>query len=159
MIKKKAKPIDSGMVLQKIQYFCSYQERCIRETEEKLKDWAIQKKLIPSIIGQLLKEGYINEERFAKVYSGGKFRVNKWGRQKIEFELKLKNVPEEMIRKGIEEIDEEDYRRVLRDLILKKQKEIKPEKDLNIREKIITFVQGKGYEMEMILTALKELKI
>lgn len=156
---KKTKPIDSGMVLQKIQYFCSYQERCIRDTEEKLKDWAVQKKLIPSIISQLQEEGYINEERFAKMYAGGKFRVNKWGRQKIEFELKLKGIPEGMIQKGIEEIDEEDYQRILRDLIRKKQKEITPEKDLNIREKIITFVQGKGYEMELILTALKELKI
>ena len=156
---KRTNPIDSGMVLQKIQYFCSYQERCIRETEEKLKDWTVQKKLIPSIISQLQEEGYINEERFAKAYAGGKFRVNKWGRQKIEFELKLKGIPESMINKGIEEIDEVDYQRVLRDLILKKQKEIKPEKDLNIREKIITFAQGKGYEMELILTALKELKI
>jgi regulatory protein len=156
---KKTKPIDSGMVLQKIQYFCSYQERCIRDTEEKLKDWAVQKKLIPSIISQLQEEGYINEERFAKMYAGGKFRVNKWGRQKIEFELKLKGIPEGMIQKGIEEINEEDYQRMMRELIRKKQKEITPEKDLNIREKIITFVQGKGYEMELILTALKELKI
>ena len=156
---KKTKPIDSGMVLQKIQYFCSYQERCIRDTEEKLKDWAVQKRLIPSIISQLQEEGYINEERFAKVYAGSKFRINKWGRQKIEFELKLKRIPEVLIQKGIEEIDEEDYQRILRDLIRKKQKGITPEKDLNIREKIITFVQGKGYEMELILTALKELKI
>ena len=147
------------MVLQKIQYFCSYQERCIRDTEEKLKDWTVQKKLIPLIINQLQEEGYINEERFAKVYAGGKFRVNKWGRQKIGFELKLKGIPEAMIQKGLEEIDEADYQRVLRDLIRKKRKIIKPEKDLNIREKIITFVNGKGYEIELILIALKELKI
>ena len=156
---KRAKPIDSGMVLQKIQNFCSYQERCIRDTERKLKDWTVQKKLIPSIINKLQEEGYINEERFAKVYAGGKFRVNKWGRQKIGFELKLKGIPEAMIQIGLEEIDETDYLKVLRDLILKKRKLIKPEKDLNIREKIITFVNGKGYEMELILAALKELKI
>ena len=156
---RELKTADMKIVLQKIQYFCSFQERCIRDTEEKLKDWTVQKKLIPSIIRQLQEEGYINEERFAKVYAGGKFRVNKWGRQKIEFELKLKGIPEGIIKKGIEEIDEEDYQRILRDLIRKKQKGITPEKDLNIREKIITFVQGKGYEMELILTALKELKI
>ena len=156
---KRTLPVDSGMVLQKIQYFCSYQERCIRDTEKKLKDWAVQKKLIPSIISQLQEEGYINEERFAKVYAGSKFRINKWGRQKIEFELKLKRIPEALIHKGIEEIDEEGYQQILRDLIQKKQKEIIPEKNMNIREKIITFVQGKGYEMELILTALKELKI
>jgi len=156
---KRIKPVDSGMVLQKIQYYCSYQERCIRDTEEKLRDWTVQKKLIPSIISQLVEEGFINEERFAKVYAGGKFRVNKWGRLKIGFELKLKGIPEAMIQKGLKEIDEGDYQRVLRNLILKKQKEIKPEKNLNIREKILTFVNGKGYEMELILSALKELKI
>ena len=156
---KRTLPVDSGMVLQKIQYFCSYQERCIRETEEKLKDWAVQKKLIPSIISQLQEEGYINEERFAKVYAGSKFRINKWGRQKIEFELKLKRIPEALIHKGIEEIDEEGYQQILRDLIQKKQKEIIPEKNMNIREKIITFANGKGYEMELILAVLKEMKI
>ncbi|MCX6247598.1 MAG: regulatory protein RecX [Bacteroidetes bacterium] len=156
---KRFEPVDSGMVLQKIKYFCSYQERCIRDIEAKLKDWTVQKKLIPDIILQLQKEGYLNEERYAKVYAGGKFRVNKWGRQKIEFELKLKGIPENTVHKGMEEIDEDDYQRVIRDLILKKQKEIKPGKDLNIREKIITFVQGKGYETDLILTALKELKI
>jgi len=158
MIRQK-KTVDSGIVLQKIQYFCSYQERCIRDVEEKLKDWAVQKKLIPSIISELQKEAYINEERFAKVYAGGKFRINKWGRQKIEFELKLKGISEEMIRKGIGEIDEADYQRVIRELIQKKLKEINPEKDSNIREKIITFANGKGYEIDLILTVLKELKI
>jgi regulatory protein len=156
---RKTKPIEPGMVLQKIQYFCSYQERCIRETEEKLRDWTVQKKLIPGIINQLIEEDYINEERFAKVYAGGKFRVNKWGRQKIGFELKLKGIPQGLIRKGLEEIDEADYRHTLRELILKKRKVIKPEKEMNIREKILTFAQGKGYETELILTSLKELKI
>ena len=154
----KKKEVDSGVVLQKIQYFCSYQERCIRDTEKKLKDWAVQKKLIPVLISQLQKEGYINEERFAIVYAGGKFRVNKWGRQKIEFELRLKGLSDAMIRKGVDGIDEEDYLRVLNNILGKKHKELDPEKDLNIREKLITFAHGKGYEMELILTALKELK-
>ncbi len=158
MIKQK-KQINPGMVLQKIQYFCSYQERCIRDTEEKLRDWAVQKKLVPSIIDQLQKEGYIDEERYAKVFAGSKFRLNKWGRQKIEFELWLKRIPEELIHKGLEEIDDDEYQKVLKDLILKKQKEIKPDKDSNVREKIISFVHNKGYEMELILSTLKELKI
>jgi regulatory protein len=156
---KQSKPINPGMVFQKIQYFCSYQERCIRDTEEKLKDWAVQKKLISPIIEQLQKEGYINEERYAKVFAGSKFRVNKWGRQKIEFELRLKRIPEDMIQKGIEEIDEVEYQKTLKDLILKKQKEIKADNDFNKREKIIAFVYGKGYETELILSAIKELKI
>jgi regulatory protein len=156
---RKMNPTDTGMVLDKIKYFCSYQERCIHEVEEKLKDWAVQKKLIPSIITELQKEGYLNEERFAKVFAGGKFRINKWGRQKIEFELKLKGIPPEMIKNGLAEIDNEDYFRVLRDLLKKKYEEIKSDNEVNIREKIIAFVQGKGYEIELILTELKEMKI
>ena len=157
MITKK-KEMDSDMVLQKIQYFCSYQERCIRDIETKLKDWTVQKKLIPIIISQLKNEGYINEERFAVAYAGGKFRVNKWGRQKIEFELGLKGISDTMIRKGVEAIDEEDYHRMLYEILRKKYKEIKTDNDLNIREKLLNFAHGKGYEMELILTSLKELK-
>jgi regulatory protein len=156
---RKPNPADPGMILQKIRYFCSYQERCILDVEVKLNGWAVQKKLIPEIILQLQKDGYLDEVRYARIFAGGKFRVNRWGRQKIEFELRLKGIHDSIISKGIEEIDEEDYKKVIRDLILKKRKEIKPEKDLNIREKIITFVQGKGFEIELILSALKELKI
>jgi regulatory protein len=156
---RQTKPINPEIVLQKIQHFCSYQERSIRDTEEKLKDWTVQKKLIPTIINQLEKDGYINEERYAKVYARSKFRVNKWGRQKIEFELRLKRIPEEFIVKGLEEIDNEEYLKVLNDLILKKQKEIKPEKDILLRDKLLSFLYGKGYETELIIAALKELKI
>jgi regulatory protein len=156
---KQTKPVEPAIVLQKIQYFCSFQERCIRDTEDKLKEWAIQKKLIPSIIAGLQQDNFLNEERFAKVFAGGKFRVNKWGRQKIEFELKLRRIPENLIRKGLAEIDENDYKKTLKDIILKKHKELKPDKDFTIREKIITFAYGKGYERELIITALKELNI
>ena len=156
---RKMNPTDTGMVLEKIKYYCSYQERCIHEVEEKLKDWAVQKKLIPFIINELQKEGYLNEERFAKVFAGGKFRINKWGRQKIEFALKLKGIRQEMIQKGIAEIDKEDYLRLLRDLMKKKYEEIKTDNEVNIREKIIAFIQGKGYEIELILNELKEMKI
>jgi len=156
---RELKTADMKIVLQKIQYFCSFQERCIRDTEEKLKDWAVQKKLIPAIISELKKEDYIDEERFAKVYAGGKFRVNKWGRKKIEFELKMRHIPDDLIRRGMEEIDEDEYQKVLMDLIRKKQKEIKQDNNPIIREKIIAFVYDKGYEIEKIVNALNELNI
>ena len=159
MAKRNTKPVDSELVLQKIRYFCSYQERCIRDVEGKLKDWTVQKKLIPFIIKTLKDEGYLDEERFAKVYAGGKFRVNKWGRERIGFELRLKGIGDELIRRGLEEIDEQDYLKVLRALILKKQKEFLQEDDFPVREKIINFAHGKGYEFELILSIIKELKI
>ena len=158
-MRRKAEQTDEELVLQKIRYFCSYQERSVRETEEKLRDWAVQRKRIPGIIRQLREEGYIDEKRFAIAFAGGKFRQNKWGRQKIGFELRLRGLSDKLVIEGIKAIDEEEYLKVLHSLILRKKNELKPENEPVSREKIINFVHGKGYEIDLILAALKELKI
>ena len=150
---------ETPLILQKIRHYCSYQERCISEVEQKLKELTVQKKKIPEIINQLQKEGYLNEERFAKAFAGGKFRLNKWGRHKIEFEMRIRGIPELMIQEGMAEIDDAEYLQTLKELMIHKFNEIKSDKNLNIREKIINFASGKGYEMEFILGFLKEMKI
>ena len=152
-------PEEPTMILQKIRYFCSYQERCIREVEEKLKEWAVQHQKIAPVINQLQREGYLNEERFAKAFAGGKFRLNKWGRQKIEFELRIRGLPELMIQEGLLEIDEAEYIQTLREIITRKKNEIKPGKKITIREKIFRFAHGKGYETDLIYSVIKEMKI
>jgi regulatory protein len=150
---------ETPLILQKIRHFCGYQERCIREVEQKLKDLAVQRKKIPGIINQLQKEGYLNEERFAKAFAGGKFRLNKWGHYKIEYEMKIRGIPELMIQEGMAEIDEAEYLQTLKEMMIHKFNEIKSDENVNIREKIINFAFGKGYEMEYILGFLKEMKI
>ena len=150
---------ETPLILQKIRHFCSYQERCISEVEQKLKDLTVQRKMIPGIINQLQKEGYLDEERYAKAFAGGKFRLNKWGRHKIEFEMKIRRIPELMIQEGMAEIDEAEYLQTLRELMIHKFNEIKSDKNVNIREKILNFAYGKGYEMELILGLIKEMKI
>ena len=147
------------LILQKIRHYCSYQERCIGDVEQKLKGFAVQREKIPGIINQLQKEGYLDEERFARVFAGSKFRLNKWGRNKIEFELKIRGIPELMIQEGMNEIEETKYLLTLRELIIHKHNEIKTKKNVNIRGKIINFAYGKGYEMELILGLIKEMKI
>ncbi len=159
MIRSKMDSSEPEMILEKIRYYCGYEERCISDVEKKLEGWSVQKKRIPGLINALQKEGYLDEERFAKAFAGGKFRLNKWGRQKIEFELKQRGVPELMIMEGLANIDENEYNQVLKELILRKQKELKPETDLKIREKIINFALGKGYELILILDMMKNLKI
>ena len=159
MIRRKMDSSEPELVLEKIRHYCAYQERCIRDVEERLKDWAVQKKRIPSLIDQLQKEGYLSEDRFARTFARGKFRLNKWGRQKIEFELKIRGIPEVTIMEGMTHIDEKEYLQMLKELILRKQKELRQDEDLNIREKIIDFVLGKGYEMNIILDQMKKLKI
>jgi len=150
---------ETSIILKKIHHYCSYQERCISEVEQKLKDLAVQRGKIPGIINQLQKEGYLDEERFAKAFAGGKFRLNKWGRHKIEFEMKIRGIPELMIQEGMIEIDETEYLQTLRELMTHKFNEIKSDKNVNIREKILNFAYGKGYEMELILGLIKEMKI
>jgi len=153
------KPVETEMVLQKIRYYCSYQERCIRDVEDKLKEWTVQKKRIPLIIDSLKEEGYLDEERFARMYAGGKFRVNRWGRERIWFELRLRRIPEDLIRIGLDEIDEEEYQRILKEMMLKKKNEHSGENDFSIRERVINYVHGKGYEFTLILSIIKELNI
>ena len=150
---------ETPLILQKIRNYCSYQERCISEVEQKLKDLAVQRKKITGIINQLQKEGYLDEERFARAFAGGKFRLNKWGKNKIEFEMKIRGIPELMIQEGMAEIDEDEYLQTLKELMIHKYNEIKSDKNVNIREKILNFAYGKGYEMEFILRFLKEMKI
>ena len=150
---------ETGEILQKIRHYCTYQERYIREVQDKLKSWAVQKQHIPSIINLLQQEGFLSEERFAKVFAAGRFHHNRWGREKIEFELRIKGIPIEIVEKGLVEIDDEEYLQMLKEVISRKYDEIKAEKNSNIREKIINFAFGKGYEMDLILQVLKELQI
>jgi regulatory protein len=150
---------ETPFVLQKIRHYCSYQERCISEVEQKLKDFTVQKGKIPGIINQLQKEGYLDEERFARAFAGGKFRLNKWGHSKIEFEMRIRGIPELMIQEGMAEIDEAEYLQTLKELMIHKFNEIKAKKNVNIREKILNFASGKGYEMKFILVFLREMKI
>jgi len=149
----------SGKTFDKIQRFCAYQERCSFDVEQKLRGMKIPQPEIAEIIRKLTLEGFLNDQRFAKAFVRGKFRINKWGRNKIGFELKSRNIEDKLIREAIKEIDEEEYRKTIRDLILKKKSEIKAEKNLNIREKMINFAAGKGYEFDTILDTLKTLNL
>ena len=150
---------ESPLVVQKIRNFCSYRERCISEVEEKLKSLKVQKQNFPGIINQLQKDGYLDEERYAKAFAGGKFRLNRWGKKKIEYEMRMRGIPELTIQEGLAEIGDAEYLETLKELMVHKYQEIKSDDNVNIREKILNFAYGKGYETEIILRFLKEMKI
>ena len=158
---------DPSLVLEKIRYFCSYRERSEKEVELKLKSLQVPAGKVRGILSQLSKEGFISDERFARAFVRGKWRVNKWGRIRITFELRARRIPEKLIISALKEIDEDSYLLVLGDLISKKAKDIRPlkkgelnsGKPLNFRDKLFTFALGKGYETDLILKTLDELKI
>ncbi|MDP1621029.1 MAG: regulatory protein RecX [Bacteroidales bacterium] len=151
--------LDLEAIMVRIRHFCAYQERCSHEVDQKLMQWKVSQAKTRQIMRQLKEEGFIDEERYARIFVRSKFHINKWGRIKIRYELKGRNISENLVNKAMEEIGEDDYMRTIHELVLKKKLEINSEKHLNIREKILTFVTGKGFEFDLIIKVLTELKI
>ena len=115
------KQLTPEQALQKLKHYCAYQERCHSEVKEKLYTLGIWKKEHDAIIATLIEEGYLNEERFAIAFAGGKFRVKQWGKVKIKYELKQKQVSDYSIKKALKEIKDEEYMSVLKKLAEEKK--------------------------------------
>jgi len=136
--------------LQKLRHFCGYQERCHSEVKEKLYNLGVFKKDHDEIVAALIEEKYLNEERFAIAFAGGKFRLKQWGRVKIEYELKQKQVSSYSIKKALKQIDEEVYLRVLNKLAEEKYVALKDKQFLVRKKKTMNYLAGKGFEMELV---------
>lgn len=135
----------------KIKQYCAYQERCHAEVKEKLYSFGLYKKDVENIIANLIEENYLNEERFAMQYAGGKFRIKHWGKNKIKQALKVKQVSDYCIKKALKEIDEADYRKAFEKSAEQRLKTLKGEKNIFIKKrKLQDFLLMKGYESELV---------
>jgi len=143
--------------LQKLRQYCIYQERSHYEVQQKLYELGIRKAEHDEIIATLIEEDYLNEERFAKQFAGGKFRMKEWGRNKIYYALREKRVSEYNIKKGLKEIDDEDYKKVLNELAEKKYETLCGEQHLVRKKKTIDYLLQKGFEPDLVTKALNEL--
>jgi regulatory protein len=141
-------------ILDKAKGYCAYQERCIADVRKKLSEWKVKTEAANKIIHQLQQEDYINEERYARVFAGGKFRIKKWGRKKIIASLRAKGIAEHHISIGLEEISEDDYLQALRSLIEKKRKSIKDPHSRTARNKLINYILSCGYESHLVFDNL-----
>lgn len=152
------KRLGKEQALQQIKHYCAYQERNHTEVKEKLYSFGLWKEEVETIISQLIEENYLNEERYAKIFAGGKFRMKKWGRVKIKYALKQKKVSEYCIKQGLKEIDEDQYIDTLKDLLWQKWESLGSERNLFIkRKKTADFLAQKGYERELVSDALAEM--
>ena len=143
--------LSKEQALPKIKQYCTYQERCHAEVKEKLYAFGLYKKDVEQLISQLIEENYLNEERFAIQYAGGKFRMNQWGRIKIKYALKQKQVSDYCIKKALKEINESDYKKTLQKLAEKKLKMLKTETNIFIKKKRLQdYLLQKGYESELV---------
>ncbi len=144
-------------VLAKLQRFCAYQERCHFDVRKKLKELETAPDSWDFIIADLIDQNFLNEERFAKIFSGGKFRIKKWGRLKIEKSLKEKQLTDYCIRKGLEEIDEEQYLETLDHLANRKFEETNAPNIYSKRDKVSKYLINRGFEPNLIWAKLKKL--
>jgi len=143
----------SEIFLQKARNYCAYQERCIDDVKRKLESWKLNEDTVKDIIFKLKKEGYIDEERFARSFAVGKLRNNKWGRNKIFYALNKKNLPELYIQIGLAEIDEEEYINVLKGLLSNKKVKARDEYERN--RKLVQYAVQKGFQPELVWKVLK----
>ena len=147
-----------GQAVPKIKQYCAYQERCHAEVKEKLYSFGLNGKEADEIIAGLINENYLNEERFAIIYAGGKFRLKHWGKSKIRQSLKLKLVSDYCIKKALQEIDEADYMRTFKKLSEQKLKTLTSEKNILAKKrKLQDFLLQKGYERNLISAAVQKI--
>ena len=144
------KYLTKEQALQKLKHYCAYQERCHREVKEKLYNLGVWKKEHDEIMATLIEENYLNEERFAIAFAGGKFRIKQWGRVKIKYELKQKQVSDYCIKKALKQIDEADYLKVLNKLAKEKYASLKSDQYLVRKKKTMDYLIGKGFEVELV---------
>jgi len=155
-VQRGLKKLTASEVRKKIYHYCAYQERSHQEVKNKLYDLELSSSEIEEMISHLITEGYLNEERFAKAFVGGKFRIKNWGRIKIVNALEAKGLTKNCIRSGLREIDEADYRRTIELLILKKLDQTDEANIYVKREKLATHVIQKGFEPELVWEIVKE---
>ena len=144
-------------IKQKMVNYCVYQDRCHKEVEQKMWDFLLIPEAKDEILLYLMKENYLNEERFTRSYIRGKFYMKSWGRNKIRNHLKFKGVPEKLINASFDEIEDDDYEKTLEKLYLDYWGKIKGLQDYQKKSKTIKYLLSKGFEYESITSLIKKL--
>ena len=153
------KTYDLHTAREKIQSYCAYQERCHMEVSMKLKSWGLIQEAIDLLIIELVQFNFLNEERYARSFARGKFRIKKWGKLKIRMALKKRDVYFKYIDVAMLEIDDKTYLITLKELLQKKNDILKETNSYKRKMKLIRYLVNRGYEYDLIHDALVELKL
>jgi len=148
---KKPKVYTQKQALIKAESYCAYQERCQQELRDKLYSWGLHEIQVENVIADLIASNFINEERFAKAYAGGKFRIKKWGRVKISIELKRRKISAYCIKKGLAEIEEEEYIKTLQKVAEVKIKATKERDSKKKKYKVMNYLLSRGFENDLVV--------
>ena len=129
---------------------CAQAEHCQWEMTEKMRRWELSEEAQARIMERLVKERYVDDERFARAFVKDKVRYNKWGRRKVEQALWTKHIDEAIRQQVLDEVEDEEYIRVLRPLIQQKRKTTRANSDYELNGKLIRFAMSRGFTMDII---------
>ena len=147
---------DEKIIIEKIQSYCLYQDRCIKEVKNKLYSFKVSSQLVENIVEYLIDNDYLNEERYTKMFIQGKLRIKKWGRIKLKYELRLKGVDIKIINEHINQINEEDYIEYFNEFSTNKIKFLKGTLDQKKRS-FINYFTYRGWENDLIYQKLRDI--
>lgn len=145
--------------LAKMQRYCAYQERCHEEVRSKLLNMGVYSDWREEIIVQLIEENFLNEERFARSFARGKFRIKQWGRNRIRQELKKRKISDYCVRKAMEEIEEADYRSTLETALVKKNISLDEEDAYQRKAKLARYAVSRGFESELAWQLINDMDL
>ncbi len=144
---------DHLYMLEKARNYCAYQERCLFDVKTKLDSWKVDESVTTKVIQELEKEGFLDEERYATVFATGKLRHNRWGKNKIIFALRKKQVPDLYIQMAVNSLDDDEYLSALKAVISSKQTtEALTYKD---QAQLVKYAQQKGFQPALTWKVLK----
>jgi len=151
------KQITPEQALVKAQNICASQEKCKADIRKKLYDWKISAMEIEKILENLVADKFIDENRYAGYYVQDKYKLNKWGKIKIVFSLRQKQIEQSIISNAVDEIDEDEYKEIFKNELRKKFKSLKGEETYKLKEKLLRFAQGRGYEAELAILMVDQI--
>ncbi|WP_341215257.1 regulatory protein RecX [uncultured Wocania sp.] len=141
----------------KLEHYCAYQERCHQEVRQKLEGMYMIPEAIDVIIVHLLKHNFLNEERFAKTFVSGKFRIKRWGRRRLTLELKKKDISKVNINQALNTIENGEYIEIFNSLAEKKVNSIKETNIYKKRKKLIDYLLYRGWESHLVYEKANEI--
>ena len=157
MYHKTPEAITVTEAIKKMEHYCAYQDRCHKDVSQKLNTMKLIPEAKEKIILHLLEHNFLNEERFAKSFARGKFRIKKWGKQRIIRELKFRQISEYCIKVALKEISENEYLETFHDLAEKKFNSITDSDTFKKRKKLIDYLLYRGWENQLVFEKINEL--
>jgi regulatory protein len=144
------KELTGQQAYSKLTALCARSEHCQQEMTDKMRQWGVPDEELSQVMARLVKERYVDDERYARAFANDKIRYCKWGRRKVEQALWMKHIDEAVIRQTLDDIDDSEYIAVLQPLLKQKRRSMKAASDYELNMKLVKFALSRGFGMDII---------